>query len=46
MDGKYLYEFIRDNKPDVLGSCIIEYVEKLKSDNNKLKNNEALQKLF
>tara|TARA_R110002153_G_scaffold41623_1_gene118709 strand:+ start:63 stop:197 length:135 start_codon:yes stop_codon:yes gene_type:complete len=35
MDGKIIYEFIRDNRPNDLGSCIIDYVEKLKL-NNKL----------
>tara|TARA_R110000851_G_scaffold168390_1_gene314237 strand:- start:349 stop:489 length:141 start_codon:yes stop_codon:yes gene_type:complete len=46
MDGKYFYEFARDNNPHILGSCIIEYVEKLKTDNDKLtkilKINETL----
>ena len=46
MNGKYYYEFLRDNNPHVLGSYIIEYVEKLKTDNDKLtkklKKNETL----
>tara|TARA_R110002072_G_C7578676_1_gene501849 strand:+ start:61 stop:201 length:141 start_codon:yes stop_codon:yes gene_type:complete len=46
MNGKYFYEFVRDNNPNILGSYIIEYVEKLKTDNDKLtkklKKNETL----
>ena len=34
MDGKYMYEFIRDNHPNTLGSLVIEYIEKLRDENN------------
>ena len=37
MVGEKLYEFTRDFYPNDLGSIIIEYVEQLKEENNKLK---------
>lgn len=37
MDGKYLYEFIKNNRPNDLGSAIINYVEELKADKKALK---------
>ena len=35
MEGKMMYEFIRDTSPNTLGSYIINYVEKLRIENDK-----------
>jgi len=36
-DGKYMYEFIKQFRPNDLGVYIIEYVESLKLENEILK---------
>tara|TARA_R100001244_G_C5147056_1_gene128958 strand:+ start:95 stop:238 length:144 start_codon:yes stop_codon:yes gene_type:complete len=37
MDGKYMYDFIKNNNPNTFGSLVIDYVEKLKADNKAMK---------
>jgi|TARA_R110000822_G_scaffold172533_2_gene312180 hypothetical protein len=37
MEGKMMYEFMRDNSPNTLGRYIINYVEKLRIENDKMK---------
>ena len=37
MEGKMMYEFMRDNLPNTLGRYIIDYVENLRIENEKLK---------
>jgi len=36
MDGEYLYEFLKNNRPNDLGASIIDYVEQLKADKKAL----------
>ena len=42
MDGKYMYDFIKNTNPNTLGSLIIDYVEKLKADNKAMKQKLTL----
>ena len=42
MDVKYMYDFIKNNNPNTLGSLIIDYVEKLKADNKAMKQKLTL----
>jgi hypothetical protein len=37
MDGEYMYNFMKNNYPESLGSLIIQYVDKLKQENISLK---------
>lgn len=36
MDGEYWYNYVKEHNPSVLGTYIIEYVEKLKTDKKEL----------
>ncbi|MFT7005417.1 MAG: hypothetical protein ACJAWW_002792 [Sulfurimonas sp.] len=44
MEGKYYYEWLKENDPNVLGSAIIGYVEGIIKENKELKKsfNKAL----
>ena len=46
MDGKYMYDFIKNNNPNILGRLIIDYVETLKADNKAMKQKLTLTDLY
>ena len=44
MEGRYYYEWLKENDPSILGSAIIEYIEAIIKENKELKKsfNKAL----
>ena len=44
MDGEHQYEYIKEFMPNALGTNIIDYVEQLKIDKEKLKKELLMQR--